>query len=112
MAKRWEFRCYARRRGHKWYTHCIDLTLDAEGESYWQARENLDRAVLLYLRSVMEKGLEDELIPRQSPLSFRLTYYGLWFSELIGNLTSKLKSPVSPVAAERAFHVELAPARA
>jgi len=95
-------RCYAlRKRDETWYAHCIDLTLDAEGETYSQARQNLDRVIISYLRTVFDKGLQDELVPRPSPLSFKIEYFKIW-------LTTRLPSWIGGIlGAGRTERIEL-----
>jgi predicted RNase H-like HicB family nuclease len=69
-------RCYAHTLPDAtWYAHCIDLTLDTRGATFEEARARLDEVILGYLRTVVAKGWEDQMIPRLSPFRFRLTYY-------------------------------------
>lgn len=90
-------RCYAKPLpGGTWYAHCIDLTLDTQAPTFEEVRERLDEVILGYLRTVSEGGLEQELIPRPSPFSFRLTYWRIWVVSLVGSLFRKLPSGRRP----------------
>lgn len=75
MADTLRFRCFAEQRRSQWYTHCIDLTLDAQADEYAEARAKLDDAIGLYLEWAHERGLVDGAELRRSPLSFRLRYW-------------------------------------
>ncbi len=84
------FRCWAERRSNgRWYAHCIDLTLDGEGDTYLQAKENLDGAILSYLKTILSEGLEHGLLRRPSPLSFRLRYHEIWLRLFLRSIFSK-----------------------
>lgn len=74
-----KLRCYAHElEDRSWYAHCITLCLDATGSSFQEARGNLDDVIISYIQTVVEKGLDTQLIPRRSPLSMQATYWYLW----------------------------------
>ncbi|MBL7065326.1 MAG: hypothetical protein ISS49_14120 [Anaerolineae bacterium] len=87
-------RCYTYRKGKYYYAACIDLTLIDRGESRVEAMSKLKENIADYIAAIAKDGLQEELIPRQAPLSFRLHYYYHW-------LLSHLVNPVASYRQER-----------
>ncbi len=81
------FRCYTRKSPDKqYYAICLDLNLADKRETIDQAIAALDESILLYLESVRAHGDEDAAIPRPSPFSEWLEYYGLLFANAFFSL--------------------------
>jgi predicted RNase H-like HicB family nuclease len=89
MDKIMNLRCYTYRKDKYYYAACIDLTLIDRGESQAVAMSRLKENIADYIAAAAEDGLQEELVPRKAPLSFRLHYYYHWLlSRLVGLVTS------------------------
>lgn len=74
-------RCYGyRRKDGTWYAVCIDLNLDAEGQSVKDIKRSLNHAIHGYLETIAEVNDGDSfvhLIRRPSPLKDRILYQAI-----------------------------------
>ncbi|MEX0783075.1 MAG: hypothetical protein WD557_10525 [Dehalococcoidia bacterium] len=108
-------RCFSeRRRDGTWYAHCIDLTLDAEADSYLEARKKLDVAIIQYLEWALETAHSKREILRPSPLVFRLRYRRAWAKERLRTVKAALtrrRLPAGIPEAEFVTHPNLTRAR-
>jgi predicted RNase H-like HicB family nuclease len=78
--KQLKLRCYAcEKEDGTWYAHCITLCLDATGSTFPEAQDNLHQVIIDYLKTALEEGWQDDLVPRHSPFSFQATYWRIWF---------------------------------
>ncbi|OAI39524.1 hypothetical protein AYO38_01400 [bacterium SCGC AG-212-C10] len=66
------------RRDGMWYVHCIDLCLDAEADTYSDARTKLDDQIVMHLEWALETAKTPRDLLRPSPLEFRLRYRRAW----------------------------------
>lgn len=107
MKREITLRCFAERRREsgRWYVHCIDLCLDAEGESYAEGRGKLDDAIILYLDwALAQRPRRVSEILRTSPLEFRLRYCRAWAKERVAGLRDAvLRRRLSPATPERQY---------
>ena len=95
MAQEIVLRAYIRpQRSGGWYAHCITLSLDAVGADYREARDKLDDAILSYLRFAGEENRFEELVPRRSPLRFRIEYGGVWVWSLVTGLLRNVRQSI------------------
>lgn len=95
MAQEIVLHAYIRpQRSGGWYAHCITLSLDAVGADYREARDKLDDAILSYLRFAGEEGRFEELVPRRSPLRFRIEYGGVWVWSVVTGLLRNVRRTI------------------
>lgn len=64
--KVYRFRFYLRPVGSRWYANCIDLCLDAEGETPEETRDKIHDALVGYLQTVLDQNLGEEFLRRSS----------------------------------------------
>ena len=102
MAEDTVLRAYIRpQRSGGWYAHCITLSLDAVGADYREARDKLDDAILSYLRFAGEEGRFEELVPRRSPLRFRIEYGAVWVWSVVTGLLRNVRRAIRFGSAEK-----------
>lgn len=85
-------RCYAEEdEDGSWFAICLDLNLYARGDSFSEARLNLNKLTRSYLSEAVNKHAEyiGDLIPRRAPIYFWLRYYFIRALSSIHRLTSK-----------------------
>lgn len=75
--KEYRFRTYLRPNGPGWYANCIDLCLDAEGDTLHETLQKLNDSVMGYLQTVRERDLGAAFLHRPSAWRHRLWYYSI-----------------------------------
>ena len=69
--------CYAVGADGEWEAICLDLDIAVQGDSFPEVFESLNKAVALYLKTVMTlpEPKRDRLLTRAAPLSVRLSFF-------------------------------------
>lgn len=80
-------RCYANKDGDQWQAFCIDMCLAAQGDSFHEVKQKLERMMAEYVYDALageDREYAEQLLNRKAPLSQRLTYHVIWLLHRIG----------------------------
>jgi len=102
-------RCYAENSQGYWAAYCLDLTLYAVGDTFEEAREKLDQAIVEYVQEAIEgadRAYAEQLLYRRAPLWSWLKYYHYKIQKWLGTMTGhRLFTELMPlVPSGRALH--------